>query len=171
MAGGGRATPAASWRKRRLVALAAASMLAGCAPLVRYTDALVDASTGRTAVTRMPATFGGILGFAAGIPLDVAALPVTYTVYASQEPGTADVTSIFLFPSFVLWRVGACLGAPFDFVEWACWRVWRGEDSISSEERERRERELDQLDWDDYPVRPIYPLHGVDAGTPPAKSR
>ncbi|MGE3351589.1 MAG: hypothetical protein AB7O84_07615 [Planctomycetota bacterium] len=139
--------------------------LAGCAPIVRYTDELVLARTGRTVVTRAPATLGGVVGFLVGVPLDVAALPVTYTVYATQDEVTRDPLSIFLFPSFVLWRVGTLLGAPIDAVEWAVWRWWQPGDALTQEERERREAELDAIEWPDYPVEPLYPLGpGTEGG-------
>ncbi len=142
-----------------IVALAAAALsLAGCTAVVRYTDELVSARAGRTFVTRTPATFGGVVGFLAGVPIDIAAVPATYLVYATQDEVTRDPLSIFLFPSFVLWRVGTLIGAPFDAVEWAAYRWWQAEDALTPEERERREIELDELEWPDYPVEPIYPL-------------
>ena len=131
--------------------------LCSCGSVIRYTDALMDARSGRTLATRAPATFGSVVGLIAGIPIDVAALPVTYAVYSAQEKASRDAISIFMFPSFVLWRVGALVGAPFDFIEWVVWRGWCDADALSPEERERRERELDQLDFSDYPVTPIYP--------------
>lgn len=141
---------------RRLAALLL-PLVCGCTQVVRYTDELVDARTGRSFVTRMPATFGGIVGFVVGVPVDIVALPVTWVVYSSQDEVTRDPLSIFLFPSFVLWRVGTLIGAPFDLLEWAAWRAWLPEDTLTPEERERREAELDQLEWQDYPVERIYP--------------
>lgn len=127
---------------------------------MRYTDDLVAARTGRTVFTRSPATFGGVLGFIAGVPIDIVILPATYVIYVSQDEVTRDPLTIFLFPSFVLWRVGSLIGAPFDLVEWVVWRAWQAEDALTPEERERREKELDELVWPDYPVEPIYPLPG-----------
>ena len=142
----------------RAAPLGAAALLFGsCTQVVQYTDALVDESTGRTAFTRVPATIGGIVGFVAGVPVDVAALPVTYSVYALQDEVTRDPLSIFLFPSFVLWRIGSLLGAPFDLVEWATYRHWQRDDALTREERELREAEIDALEWPDYPVETIYP--------------
>jgi hypothetical protein len=136
--------------------LALLALCAGCA-LVRYTDALVDPRSGRTLATRMPAMFGGAVGFIVGVPVDVLALPVTYGVYATQDEATRDPLSIFLFPSFVLWHVGTLLGAPIDFVEWGAWRVWQGDEALTPEERERREAELDEFPFSVCPVTPIYP--------------
>ena len=103
---------------RRAAAVALAAWLcAGCTPIVRYTDELVSARSGRTFLTRTPATFGGIVGFIAGVPVDIVALPVTYVVYSAQDEVTRDPLSIFLFPSFVLWRVGTLVGAPIDSAE------------------------------------------------------
>lgn len=132
-------------------------LLASCTQVVQYTDALVDARTGRTAFTRVPATMGGIIGFVAGVPVDIAALPVTYVVYSTQDEVTRDPLSIFLFPSFVLWRLGSLLGAPFDAVEWAVWRSWQRGDALTREERELQEAEIDALEWPDYPVEAVYP--------------
>ena len=141
----------------RAAVLGAALLLGACTPIVRYSDDLVDARTGRTVFTRAPATFGGIVGFLVGVPIDIAALPATYTVYAVQDEAARDPLSIFLFPSFVLWRVGSFLGAPFDAVEWVAWRAWQQEDALTPEERERIEAELDGQEWPDYPVEPLYP--------------
>src|SRR5690606_40387621 len=105
----------------RLALLMLALLAAGCAGLVQYTDELRDESTGRSLFVRTPATAGGIVGFAAGLPVSLAALPVTYTVHVYQRertPMRADPVSTMLFPSFVLWRAGVLLAAPFDAVEW-----------------------------------------------------
>lgn len=139
---------------------ASGAALSSCTQVVQYTDALVDARTGRTQFTRIPATIGGIVGFVGGIPFDVVALPATYTVYATQDEVTRDPLSIFLFPSFVLWRIGSLLGAPFDLVEWSAWRAWQQDDALTPEERELREAEIDALEWPDYPVEVIYPRSG-----------
>lgn len=104
------------------------SFLASCSSLVGYSDELVDDSTGRSAFVTKPASFGGIVGFIVGIPLDIVSLPATYLVYVSQkeedEEGL-DSLSTLLFPSFFLWRGGVILiGAPFDLLEFLFYRVW-----------------------------------------------
>ena len=135
--------------------------MSGCTPIVRYTDELVNDGTGRTFVTRAPATLGGVVGFLVGVPVDIAALPATYAVYTSQEESTRDPLSIFLFPSFVLWRVGSLLGAPIDAVEWGVWRWWQQDDALTPETREHQEAERDSLDeWPYYPVETLYPRDG-----------
>jgi len=136
--------------------LALLALCSGCA-LVRYTDALVEPRSGRTLATRMPAMFGGTVGFIVGVPVDVLALPVTYGVYATQDELTRDALSIFLFPSVVLLRVGMLLGAPIDLVEWGVWRAWQGDEALTPEERERREAELDEFPYPVCPVTTIYP--------------
>lgn len=128
---------------------------AACTPVVRYTNELVDPS--RTWFTRLPSTVGGTTGFALGLPVDVVALPATFALYRSQPKETRDPLSVFLFPSFVLWKVGTLVGAPFDVVEWLAWRSWRGQPAISAEEREAIERKWDAQEFDRYPVTPIYP--------------
>lgn len=162
-AGGSMATAGRDRRprslRRRLLAAALLPSLwccGGCTELVRYTDELVDARTGRTLVTRTPATFGGIVGFVVGLPVCVVVLPVTWAVYQSQSEAARDPISTYLFPSFVLWRVGSLLGMPFDAVEWVVWRGWQPESAMTPEERERREREIDAQEWTSYPVEPIY---------------
>ena len=102
--------------------------LASCSSLVGYSDELVDDSTGRSPFVTKPASFGGIVGFIVGIPLDIVSLPATYLVYVSQkeedEEGL-DSLSTLLFPSFFLWRGGVILiGAPFDLIEFLFYRVW-----------------------------------------------
>lgn len=147
-----------AWRAKGLVLLLLAGLSSGCAELVRYSDDLVDPRTGRTLFTRTPAAFGGVVGFLVGVPIDIVGLPVTYIVYSNQDEVTREPLSIFLFPSFVLWRVGTLVGAPFDLVEWACWRSWQPEPALTREERERREAALDGLEWLDPTVVPIYPV-------------
>lgn len=143
---------------RRVCALAALAALAGCSPIVAYTNALVDARFGRTWFTRLPATIGATAGFAVGIPFDIVALPLTYAVYRTQASETRDELSIFLFPSFVLWKAGALLGAPFDLVELAAWRSWQPDQPRTQEEWEAIERAWDAREYTEYPVTPIYPL-------------
>ncbi len=129
---------------------------AGCTQLVTYTDELTDPAKGRTPFTQVPATFGGVVGFAVGIPLDVMALPATWVVYRTQDKETRDPLSIFLFPSFVLWRAGVLLAAPIDAVEYVVWRSWHPRAALSGEELERRERLLDEQEMKGMPVTPLY---------------
>ncbi|MCR9244716.1 MAG: hypothetical protein NXI31_06775 [bacterium] len=136
-----------------------APMAGGCAPLVRYTGELVDSESGRTWFTRAPAGIGGTLGFLVGLPVDVVAMPVSWAVYRSQPKETRDVMSVFLFPSFVLWKVGTLVGSPFDAVEWVVWRSWN-EQPMTPAQREAIEREWDEKEYSEYPVKPIYPATG-----------
>lgn len=131
--------------------------LGSCVQVVRYTDELVNARYGRSWFTRLPATVGATAGFAFGLPVDIAALPVTFTVYRTQPKETRDPLSVFLFPSFVLWKAGALLGGPFDLVEWSLWRWWQPDVPITQEEREAIERAWDRREYTEYPVTPIYP--------------
>jgi hypothetical protein len=137
------------------VALAA---LGSCAPIVRYTSELVDERHGRTWFTRLPSSIGGTLGFAVGVPIDIVALPVAVVVHSSQPKETRDPLSVFLFPSFVLWKVGTLFGAPFDGVEWATYRSWQAPEPVTPEDREAIERKWDAREFSEYPVTPIYPL-------------
>jgi hypothetical protein len=142
----------------RRAALLAAAALAGCTPVVRYTDALVEGRDGRTWFTRAPATIGGSVGFAVGIPIDVLTLLPAWFVYRSQPVETRDPLSVFLFPSFVLWKVGALLGAPFDGVEWLAWRAWQPPEPLTQQQREAIENEWDSREaFSEYPVTPIHP--------------
>lgn len=129
----------------------------GCTSVVRYTNELVSNEHGRTYFTRVPSAVGGTLGFAVGIPIDLVSLPVTFVVYRSQPAATRDPLSVFLFPSFVLWKVGTLFGAPFDVVEWAVWRSWQPEVPVTADEREAIERQWDAREFSEYPVTPIYP--------------
>lgn len=131
--------------------------LASCTPVVRYTDELVDSRFGRSLFTRLPATIGATAGFAIGLPFDVLALPVSVPVYATQPSETRDPLSVFLFPSFVLWKAGALLGTPFDLVELALWRSWHAPAPRTQEEWEAIEREWDAKEYTEYPVTPIWP--------------
>lgn len=110
--------------------LAALLVLPSCV-LVEYSDNLVDETTGRSGFVTKPAALGGIVGFVAGIPIDLAVLPVSYLVYRSQkdeEEEGLDPLSTLLFPSFVLWRAGILVvGTPLDVLEFVFYRAWRAE--------------------------------------------
>ena len=99
-------------RRLRAAALLA-SLLGGgaCTSVVRYTNELVSDEHGRTYFTRGPEASGATLGFTAGIPIDVAVLPATFVFYRTQPKETRDPLSMFLFPSFVLWKAGSLLGS------------------------------------------------------------
>ncbi len=154
---------AARTRWRRLVSATALLVFlstGSCAGLVQYTDELRDERTGRSVVVRSTAAAGGAIGLVAGLPLSVAAAPVTYVVYLTERarsPLRADPLSIMLFPSFVLWRAGSLLAAPFDFVEWAIFRAGADDVTRTAEEQERIELEHDERVLQSYPVDPIYP--------------
>lgn len=149
----------------------AALLLGSCTQAVRYTDALTDARTGRSLFVRVPASFGGVVGFVAGVPFDLVALPVSYPVYVSQPEESRDPLTIFLFPSFVLWRAGVLLAMPFDALEYTVWRGWTAPAELTPENRERLERTLDDKQWDSYPVEPIYPLPPARGETAAAAGR
>ena len=90
-------------------------------------------------------------------------LPVTYAIHRSEQaenPGQADALSTLLWPSFVLWRAGNLLAAPFDAVEWAVYRGWTGPPALTRSEREELEAEVDRQCLPSYPVTPIYPTRG-----------
>lgn len=144
--------------RARLPALACCLALGACTSVVQYTDELVDGRHGRTWFTRVPATIGATTGFSVGIPVDLAALPLTWVWYRTQPKETRDPISVFLFPSFVLWKAGALLGAPFDLVEWGVWRSWQPDVPITQEERENIERTWDAKEYTEYPVTPLYPV-------------
>ncbi len=138
--------------------LVLSALFAGsCTSVVRYTSDLVSNEQGRTYFTRVPSAVGGTLGFALGVPVDIAALPATFVIYRTQPRETRDPLSVFLFPSFVLWKAGTLLGAPFDLVEWFAWRSWQPPVPMSAEEREAIERQWDAREFSEYPVTPIYP--------------
>lgn len=145
-------------RSRGAAVLAGCAALCGCAGVVRYTDALVEPRYGRTWCTRVPAAVGGTLGFTLGLPLDLLGVPVSAVVYANQPPATREPLSVFLLPSWVLWKVGLLLGAPFDALEWAVYRAYRRDPGLGSVEREAIERAYDEAGWRQYPVTPIHPL-------------
>lgn len=137
--------------------LAVAATGVGCTPVVVYTNELVDGRHGRTWFTRLPTTVGGALGFTLGVPMDVVALPATLLVYRSMPKERRDPLSVFLFPSFFLWKVGALLGAPFDAVEWGFYRAWCADRQVSADERQEIEQQWDRREFAEYPVTPIYP--------------
>ncbi|MEZ5964648.1 MAG: hypothetical protein R3F56_12435 [Planctomycetota bacterium] len=145
---------------RRAAWFAALALSSSCAQLVEYAQDLTDRRTGRTLFVRTPATVGGFVGFAVGLPLSVVGLPVTYTVHRQQarfDPGQADALSTLLWPSFVLWRGGNLLATPFDLVEWMAYRSWRDPPALTRSEREDLEVEIDAQCLPSYPVEPIYP--------------
>jgi hypothetical protein len=137
-----------------------------CTQIVRYTDELVDERYGRTWFTRLPSTVGATAGFAVGLPIDIVVSPAAWVFYRSQPPETRDPISVFLFPSFVLWKAGALLGAPFDLVEWGLWRSWQPDVPITQDERDAIERAWDGREYTEYPVTPFYPLEPAPSGRP-----
>ena len=152
-------------RSRPCRATCALAMLAlgACGQLVRYTDELVDRSTGRSLLVRTPATFGGVVGFVAGIPFDILGLPISYPMYLAQkdnETMAADPLSTLLFPSFVMWRAGTLVAVPLDAVEYLAHRAWLPPQTPTKEEQERYEVEQDELTLPVYPVRRIFPPGG-----------
>lgn len=156
-------------RAGALTTVAAGLALAGCAPVVRYGDSLVDAGAGRTLFTRLPATVGGTAGFVVGLPVDVLAFVPAWVYYQSLPRETRDPVSVFLFSSFVLWKVGVLVGAPFDVVEAALWRPRRAAADVSESQREAIEREWDARGaFPVYPVTPIVPPpDGADGASAP----
>lgn len=135
----------------------AVASLGSCSHVVRYTNDLTAADGGRTWFTRYPAAAFGTVGFVVGIPVDILVSPVSWVVYRSQPRETRDVLSVFLFPSFALWKACALLAAPFDLVEWGTWRWWHDPPPLSPEQREAIERAWDLREYSEYPVTPIYP--------------
>ena len=164
---GAAATIAGSLRPRSLLAVVSPLLflLPACTSVVRYSDGLVDPQAGRSLFTRLPASIGATTGFALGIPIDVVALPVSWVVYRSQPRETREVASVFLFPSFVLWKVGVLFGAPFDAIEWSLWRSRSPATGMSDAQREAIEREWDARGaFPVYPVTPIVPGPGGPDG-------
>jgi hypothetical protein len=153
---------------RAPAALVAAALLGGCTTFVRYTGELTDSRSGRTLFVTAPATFGGFLGFLAGLPVDIVALPVTFLVYEMQKSQGVvepDPLSTMLFPSFVLWRTGTLIAVPFDAIEFSIWRNWQPPPSMTASERAALEYELDQQTLPRYPVEPVHPIR--DPGVRP----
>ena len=144
----------------RVLAVSLLLSLSSCAQLVQYTDEIVDSRTGRSLFVTAPATAGGFLGFLIGIPVDVVALPVTFTFYLvqkDQDELRADPLSTMLFPSFVLWRAGTLIGTPFDAVHYLWARAGRPPRSLTGEELAEIEYSYDLKTLPDYPVKAIYP--------------
>ncbi|MCA8963414.1 MAG: hypothetical protein H6838_00545 [Planctomycetes bacterium] len=148
--------------RRRSWPLVAALLLGSCTQTVVYANELVDPRYGRTWFTRFPATVGGTTGFIVGLPIDIVAIPVTGAYYQAQPKETRDLMSVFLFPSFVLWKAGTLFGAPFDLVEWVAWRSWQDERELTQEERDVIERTWDAKEYSEYPVTPVYPRPATD---------
>ncbi len=147
-------------RLAALAPLGPLAALAACGQLVRYTDELADTGSGRSWVVTTPAHIGGFIGFAAGIPVDVVALPITFTVYRiqhDQNAATADPLSTMLFPSFVLWRLGTLIAVPIDLIEFAAVRAWAEPRGPTEAEQNAIELELDEDTLPTYPVETIYP--------------
>ena len=134
-------------------------LAASCADVVRYTHELNDPSSGRSLFVTTPASLGALCGFVAGVPVDVAALPVTLPIYLLQddEESPADPLSTMLLPSFVLWRAGTLVAMPFDAVEFVAWRMWQPPETMSGEEREEWESRLDRKALPTYSVEWAYP--------------
>lgn len=138
-------------------ALAGSAAWTGCTPVVRYTNALVS-DPDRTWFTKVPATISGTIGFVIGVPVDAVAFIPLWFVYRSQPKETRDPLSVFLFPSFVLWKAGVLLAAPLDGIEFVVWRSWQPERALTQEERATIEHEWDVREaFPEYPVTPIYP--------------
>ena len=136
-----------------------------CGQVVRYTDEISDPRSGRSFFVTAPAGAGGFVGFVLGLPVDLIALPATFTVYQvqkAQDPLRADPISTMLFPSFVLWRAGSLIAAPFDVLELVFYRAWRDPVSLTEEEREALEDEIDGATLPRYPVESIYPPRAPD---------
>lgn len=150
--------------RRSLLLCSLLPFCASCSHVVQYTNELTDARYGRTWFTRLPATVGGTAGFVVGVPVDIVAIPASWVIYVSQPKETRDVLSVFLFPSFVLWKAGALIGAPFDGVEWLAWRNWQPPLPVTQQERDAIERSWDEAGWSTYPVTPIHP---APTGGPP----
>ena len=110
-----------------------------------------------------------LVGFVVGLPVDVLAFVPAWVYYQSLPRETRDPVSVFLFSSFVLWKVGVLVGAPFDVVEAALWRPRRAAADVSESQREAIEREWDARGaFPVYPVTPIVPPpDGADGASAP----
>jgi len=159
-----------------LLLLTALGVTTACdqlAPVVRYTDELTSENTGRTALVRVPAEAFGFVGFIGGIPLDLVALPATYVFYEMNKnlpPGQAtDAVTIFLFPSFVLWRGAILMAAPLDALEFVAYRVFLPAKTLNPFEQEDLENRLDRETLPRHPVEPLYPLPERSEAADPAR--
>ncbi|MFQ5503576.1 MAG: hypothetical protein ACE5F1_02130 [Planctomycetota bacterium] len=90
-----------------------------------------------------PASLAGLIGFVAGVPADIAALPISYTVYSAQKDGDeerVDPLSTLLFPSFFLWRTSVlAIGTPLDILEFVFYRAWKSPTEKTQSDRDREE--------------------------------
>ncbi len=142
-----------------LLALVLTLPQASCGAFIEYTDGLRK-SQEYTPLVRGTAQTGGFLGVFASIPLDIVALPVTYSVYVYQrsiDPDTASFTDTALFPSFVLLGLGSLVAVPLDVMEFALYRAWQPARTLTAEEQEELEMQLDDGTLPRYPVTPLYP--------------
>lgn len=124
------------------MSLACTFALTGCAAIVEYTDQL-RSDEYRTGFVSRPSEFAGMVGFVAGVPVDIVAFPITGTVYAvSQDedgPGV-DPLSTLLFPSFFLQRASIlAIGTPLDMLEYVFYRAWLEPTETDQFERDRKE--------------------------------
>jgi len=142
---------------RRLLPPLAGLILASCSSVLSYTEELVDEDTGRTLLVRGPANLGGTVGFVAGLPVSLAAVPVTGTIFLLRPEDEPVDGTLLLFPSFVLWKVGALLATPFDVLEFALWRGWQETPPLSEEQRRRLEARLDRETRPQHPATPVFP--------------
>ena len=137
-----------------------------CGPVVQYTDELRNSDGSRTIFVTGVGQVGGTVGFLAGVPLDVVALPVTVPVHLiqkSNQPEQADLLTTILFPSLVTLSIGTLIAAPLDLVEYSVYRAWLPENTMTAEELRHFEFELGRETLPRYPVIPLYPLP-EDAG-------
>lgn len=131
------------------------ALQSACAPVVQYTDEIVDSRTGRSVLVTVPATIGGFCGFAVGIPAVVIALPATLAVYWVQEPESADPVSTLLFPSFALWRACTLAAMPMDVIDYSLIRAWRAPPTMTAEEQNEIEHQFDLDTLPEYPVTTV----------------
>jgi len=141
--------------------LVLASLIGSCTPILQYADELADEQTGRSLLVTLPASVGGFAGFVCGLPVDLVALPVTYFLYSRQkekDPQKADALSTLMLPSFVLWRTGTLVAAPFDALEFAVYRAWIPAETKTEDDAAQLEQEKDDATLPSYPVKEIlYP--------------
>lgn len=142
-----------------LMTLALVLPQASCGAFIEYTDGL-RTSKEYTPLVRGTAQTGGFIGVLASIPVDIVALPLTYSVYVYQgyvDPDSASLTDTTLFPLFLLRGVGSLLAVPVDVMEFAFYRAWTPEGAMTAEEQEEFEGNLDDDALPQYPVTPVYP--------------